>query len=87
MTLPLLKHTEAHLVALLHEAGGTATLDLQGRVIAESKPPQPLPSDLMTWMRLVAKGVIAGERDRLMLTELGREAAQKVIAGRTREAV
>lgn len=60
-------------------------MDPQGRLIADTRPPQGMPSDLVMWMRLVSKGVVAGERDRLMLTEVGRAVAEKVIAGRTRE--
>ena len=87
MDLPALKHAESHLVSELFSAGGSAALDLQGRIIADCKPPKPLPNDLMMWLRLVQVGVVGGERGKLMLTEVGRAVAEKVLAGRTREAV
>lgn len=82
-----LKRAELNLLVEFHSAGGSGKLDVACRVIA-GVPPSPLKGDsLTTWMRLMARGLIAGEDDVVMVTERGRNEAQRVIAGRTRESV
>lgn len=80
--------TRPHMSILtqFHEAGGAGELDIHGRlVVGQSR--HPMPGDSSTWMVLVAHGLVAGEGGRILLTEAGREMAEGVIAGRTREAV
>ena len=84
--LPALKRPELHLLATLYEAGGHGVLDQHSRIVV-GPTRHPIPGDSVVWMKLVAYGVVAGERGSIMLTELGRAEAEKVIAGRTRESV
>jgi len=68
------------------EAGGAGDLDVYGAVtVGPSR--HPMAGDARAWMQLVAHGLVAGERGKIMLTEIGRDTASQIIAGRTREAV
>lgn len=85
ITRPL---TRPHMsiLAAFYEAGGAADLDISYRLVV-GPTRHPMPGDTQTWLLLVAHGLVAGEHGKLILTQLGREAAEKVIAGRVREAV
>ena len=74
------------ILASFFEAGGSGSLDHHARVMVGAAK-HPLAGDASTWMALVARGYVAGEDGRIMLTDAGRAAAEAVIAGRTREAV
>ena len=69
----------------LHEAGGSGTLDVNCRVVVGPQR-HPLPGDTHTWLTLVSRGLITGERGLIITTEEGRLEAVKVQAGRVREA-
>lgn len=69
----------------LHEAGGSGDLDPHSRVMV-GPTRHPLPGDSTAWMVLVAHGMVAGEGGRIVMTELGRETAAGVVAGRVRGA-
>jgi hypothetical protein len=76
----------AHLSILtsLHEAGGAGRLDPHGRVqVGPTR--HPLPGDTVAWLVLVAAGMVAGENGQLILTQLGRDTAQGILAGRVRD--
>jgi hypothetical protein len=72
-------------LVLLYEAGCFGILQSDGTIRA-GKPPGPLPGTAIEWLRLVARGYIAGEDDRLILTVDGRQEAQNIVTGRIREA-
>ena len=82
--LPPLKRAELSLIATLYEAGGSGTLDQHSRIVV-GPTRHPIPGDCVVWLKLVSRGLVAGEDGRMILTELGREEARKVIKGRTRE--
>lgn len=84
--LPPLKRAELSLLATLHEAGDHGTLDPHSRIVV-GPTRHPIPGDSIVWLKLVSRGLVAGERGHIMLTEAGRAEAEKVIAGRTRESV
>ena len=67
----------------LYEAGGSAELDRHYRVMAGTTPMQGDPG---TWLVMVSLGAVAGEDNRILLTEAGRICAQLELAARTREA-
>lgn len=81
-----LHRAQLAILTALHEAGGSGDLDINGRVLV-GPDRRPLVSDLQAWLVLVAAGMVAGEHGRLIVTELGRDTAEGVIAGRTRESV
>ncbi len=81
-----LKRAELALVATLFEAGGHGTLDMHSRIVV-GPTRHPIPGDSIVWLKLVSRGLVAGERGNILLTEAGRAEAEKVIAGRTRESV
>lgn len=85
ITKPL---TRPHMSILttFYEAGGAGELDIHCRLVV-GHARHPMPGDSQTWLLLVAHGLVAGEGGRILLTEAGREMAEGVIAGRTREAV
>lgn len=70
----------------LADAGGWGELNRHGHVTVGPTRHQ-IPGDPLTWLRLVAAGLVAGEDGRIILTELGREAAAAYAAGLVREAV
>ena len=74
------------ILAALHEAGGSGELDTHCRVIT-GPTRHPMPGDANAWLVLVAHGMIAGELGRVIVTDLGRQTAEAVIAGRTTESV
>lgn len=74
------------ILASLYEAGGSGDLDHHARIMVGAAK-HPLAGDAPTWLALVARGYVAGEDGRIMLTDAGRAAAEAVIAGRTRESV
>ena len=78
--------TRPHLsiLATFFEAGGAGDLDIHCRVVA-GPTRHPMPGDSATWLLLMAHGLVAGETGRVVLTELGREKAEAVLAGRVRE--
>ena len=74
------------IIAAFAEAGGHGTLDMHGRItVGPTK--HPMQGDTVTWLQLVARGLVAGEEGRLLLTDLGREEAAAILKGRTREAI
>lgn len=81
-----LQRVHLSMLADLHTAGGVADIDTHGRLIVGQQR-VPAPGDPATWLLMVAHGLLGGENGRLIVTELGREMAEGVIAGRTREAV
>ena len=82
--LPPLKRAELSLITTLYEAGSSGILDTHSRILV-GPTKHPIPGDAIIWLKLVARGLVAGERGLMILTEAGREAALKVIASRTRE--
>jgi hypothetical protein len=78
-----LNRTVLNVLTAFHEAGGTGALDIHGRVLA-GQPVAPMPGDLNAWLKLVARGYVAGERDFILITEEGRVEAERLIAGLTR---
>jgi len=77
-----LTRAELSLVAELHAAGGCATLDRHNRMVFAG-----ICHDPGVVLKIVAFGLLEGEDGKLILNEHGRAAAEKVIAGRTREAM
>lgn len=69
----------------LYESGGSAVLDVHGRLQA-SKTKSPLNGEPVAWLRLMAAGLIAGEDGLILLTEKGRMVASEYERGRVREA-
>ncbi len=69
----------------LDEAGGAGDLDQYGRVVV-GPTRHPLPGGATEWLMLVARGYVAGERGRIIMTEQGRKAAAKLRAGLVKEA-
>ena len=84
MTTRTLTRSHLDILAAFYEAGGSADLDRHYRIMAGTTPMQ---GDAGTWLVLVSLGMVAGEDSRLMLTEAGRIAAMRELAGRTREAI
>lgn len=86
MTVSTKPMSRAYLSILtaLHEAGGSGDLDPYSRVMV-GPTRHPLPGDATAWMVLVAHGMVAGEAGRIVMTELGRNTAAGVVAGRVRE--
>jgi hypothetical protein len=84
--LPPLHLAYTTLLLNLHDAGGSGDLDMYGRVTV-GPTRHILPGDAHAWMVLVSRGLIAGERGRILMTDEGRDVAKAVIAGRVREAV
>lgn len=80
-TLPPLNRAHLSVLVHLYEAGGSGDLDANGRVVVDTR--HPVPGDAFTWVKLVSYGFVAGERGKMIVTELGREEAERVIAGRT----
>lgn len=62
-----------------YEAGGSGELDIHNRVKAGG---QPLQGDSGAWMVLVARGYVAGERGKILLTQEGRDVAAEELASR-----
>jgi hypothetical protein len=81
-----LNRAQLHILTTLHEAGGAGELDIHGRLKGAGPKGAPLPGDTVTWLILVSRGVVAGEDGMIITTERGREIAESVLAGRTREA-
>jgi hypothetical protein len=69
----------------LYEADGAGVLDQHGRVHA-AKTNDIIIGDTHAWLRLVALGLVAGEDNKLLLTQAGRDLAAVFEAGRVREA-
>lgn len=65
------------------EAGGSGTLDVRGRVIVGKNPPRPIIGDPISWLRLVAAGLVAGEYDKIIATEEGRKRTAHLVGGYT----
>ncbi len=84
--LPPLPRPYLTVLTNLAEAGGHGKLDAHGRIVV-GPTQHPLAGDVVTWMVLVSRGLVAGERGQIMLTALGRDVTNEVIAGRTRVAV
>lgn len=76
-------HLHRSMLAELTEAGH-GVLDTAGRVCVGPLN-RPIPGDATGWMRLVAAGLVAGERGIIMPTEEGRAAAEPHMSGRVRE--
>ena len=70
-------------LAALVEGGGSGELDVRGRVVVGKNPPTPIIADATTWLRLVAAGLIAGERGFIIVTEEGREKTHRLVGGYT----
>ena len=68
----------------LHEAGGAAELDTHCRLVV-GHDRHPLASDVYSLLTLVAHGLVAGERGRIIMTEDGRAKAAELVAGQVRE--
>lgn len=84
MTQPL-PRSYATLLCNLAEAGGAGALDRYGRVV--TGPSRALlAGGPEAWLTLVTKGFVAGENDRILLTEAGREEAQRYQDGLTKGA-
>lgn len=71
-------------LAALMEGGGSGELDLQSRVLVGPTKAPLAGADHVSLLRLVAEGMLAGERGLMILTEAGRTKAQEVLAGRLR---
>jgi hypothetical protein len=78
-------HIQRSMLARLTEAGH-GTIDGAGRVCI-GPINSPIPGDPVSWLRLVAAGLVAGERGLIIPTEIGREAAASHMSGRTREGI
>ena len=74
-----------HILCCLAEVGGSANLDKFGRLIAGPER-TVLQGDAVSYMTLVAHGLVAGEGGKIILTEAGREAVATHQAGRIRVA-
>jgi hypothetical protein len=83
--LPILSRSYYEILINLHEAGGSGRLDMHGRVIVP--PNHPIAGNALSWLKLVARGLVAGEGDMICTTAFGREEAERIIKGRTREAM
>lgn len=83
MTTRTLTRSHLDILAAFYEAGGSAELDRHYRVMAGTTPMQGDPG---TWLVMVSLGAVAGEDNRILLTEAGRICAQLELAARTREA-
>lgn len=84
--LPPLPRPYLTVLVSLAEAGGFGKLDTHGRITV-GPTNHPLQGDVVTWMVLVSRGLVAGERGQIMLTAIGRDVANEVIAGRVRVAM
>ena len=87
-SIPLtpLRRSELTLIATLYEAGESGPLDIHSRIVV-GPTRRPIPGDTVVWLKLVSRGLVAGENGLMILTELGRAEAEKLIASRTRESV
>ena len=83
MTTRTLTRSHLDILDAFYEAGGSAELDRHYRVMAGTTPMQGDPG---TWLVMVSLGAVAGEDNRILLTEAGRICAQLELAARTREA-
>lgn len=79
-----LTRPQLSILTSFYEAGGAADLDNHCRLIV-GPTRHPLAGDAQTWLVLVAHGMVAGERGKVIITEAGRGVAEGVIAGRVRE--
>jgi len=84
--LPRLNRGHLEILTKFHEEGGTGQLDIHGRVTV-GPTRHLMAGDPKAWMTLVARGYIGEERDLILITQEGRAEAERVIAGRTREAM
>jgi hypothetical protein len=83
MSSPLHPNLRSILVQF-YEAGGCGHLDMHQTVLCGS-PPAPVPAARMgDWLTLMIKGCIAGENDKVLITEAGRIEAENILAGRTK---
>lgn len=73
------------ILSAFYEAGGSGELDMHHRVIV-GPTRHPMQGDPGAWLVLVSRGLVAGERGKILLTQEGRDEAEREIAGRTREA-
>ena len=64
--------SERQTLAALHAIGGGAKLDQFSRLLMTDG--RVLPGNANQWLSLVAKGAVAGEFGRIILTEAGRAA-------------
>lgn len=65
----------------LHEAGGSGEYDNHHRILIGT-PKRPLAGQPGQWMELVARGLVAGEYGKVILTDDGRTMAQRELDGR-----
>lgn len=66
--------SRAHLsiLARFDSEGGSGVLDPHGRVLVGPTKKSIMPGDTISWLRLVADGLVAGERGEMIITEAGR---------------
>ena len=69
----------------LHESCGSAELDIHNRLVV-GPTRHPIPGDTGAWIRIISHGFVAGEGGKMIITELGRAAVEKELAGRVKEA-
>lgn len=63
---------------------GHGSIDRSGRVCV-GPIRRPVPGDALGWLILVSHGLVAGEDEKIIPTEAGREAAAAMASGRVRE--
>jgi hypothetical protein len=80
-----LSRADLGFLAALAEAGGSGKWDPRRGTVLVGPTRNPLKGDPHAWMVLVAAGMVAGERGKIILTDLGRVEAAKVGSGRVRE--
>lgn len=83
--VPIHRTLVAHLT-VLHERGGSAELDMHGNLLVGPVKAK-LAGTPLDWLKLVSLGLLAGEDNRLILTELGRREAEIALRGRIRSSV
>jgi len=76
-----LSRAQIALLTGLYALGGSADIDMHGRLIA-GPIRETLPGDPVAWLVLVAQGLLAGEDGRLILTQEGRDVAAHWVNGR-----
>ena len=84
MTEPRLPRPYQSILAAFHEAGGAGDLDMHGTIIV-GPTKHPMQGHAVAWLTLVARGLVAGERGKIMLTDEGIAEAQAILKGRVRE--
>lgn len=62
-----------------YEAGAAGELDIHHRIKVNG---QPIQGDAGSWLVLVSRGLVAGERGQILLTQEGRDLAEKELASR-----